>query len=84
MEDINKPKFDYSEYMRNYSNTHYDKITIISPKGLKAVYKDTAKADGLSVSQYVMGAVRFYEEHRNNKDANVGEVKEHGGENSNI
>ena len=65
MEDITKDKkFDYQQYISNYTKEHYDKITVIAPKGLKDTYKNIAKSEGLSVSQYIMGAVRFYENHK--------------------
>ena len=65
MEEVTKRKFDANEYLSNYAKEHYDKITIITPKGYKDKVKTIADADRLSMSQYVIGAIEFYEKHRN-------------------
>lgn len=70
MEDINKPKkFDANVYISNYTKEHYDRITITAPKGKKSDVTKKAKADGLSASQYILGAIQFYEDHREDRDS---------------
>ena len=72
MEDINKKeKFDPLKYVSEYTKEHYDKITIIAPKGTKENYKNIAKSEGLSVSQYIMGAVKFYEKNKDDTDTDT-------------
>ena len=72
MEDINKKeKFDANAYISNYTKEHYDKITIVAPKGTKANYKNVAKSEGLSVSQYIIGAVKFYKKNKSDADTDT-------------
>ena len=62
MEDINKKeKFDANVYISNYTKEHYDKITIIAPKGTKESVMKNAKDNGMSASKYILGAIKFYE-----------------------
>lgn len=62
MEDINKKeKFDANVYISNYTKEHYDKITIIAPKGTKESVMKSAKDNGMSASKYILGAIKFYE-----------------------
>lgn len=62
MEDINKKeKFDPLKYVSNYTKEHYDKITIIAPKGTKESVMKSAKDSGMSASKYILGAIKFYE-----------------------
>lgn len=69
MEDINKnTKFDPLKYVSEYTKEHYDRIMITAPKGTKEIYKNVAKSEGLSVSQYIIGAVKFYEKSKNDKE----------------
>ena len=67
MEDINnreKKKFDAGEDISTYTKEHYDKITVIAPKGTRAVYRTKADEEGKSVTKYILGAVKFYEDHK--------------------
>ncbi len=63
MSDYREVKFDPITYTNAYAKEHYDKITIVAPKGTKASFQTTAKAQGLSVTQYVLNAVKFYEQY---------------------
>ena len=65
MEEVAKRKFDANEYLSNYAKEHYDKITIVAPKGYKDKVKTTADTDRLSMSQYILSAINFYEKYRN-------------------
>ena len=70
MEDINKTKkFDANEYISKYAKEHYDRITITAPKGTKTDIQKKSKDDGLSASQYILGAIKFYEDHREDADS---------------
>lgn len=70
MEDINKKeKFDANVYISNYTKEHYDKITIIAPKGTKESVMKSAKDSGMSTSKYILGAIKFYEDHGDSKDS---------------
>lgn len=63
MKDINKKeKFDANVYISNYTKEHYDKITIIAPKGTKQSVMKSAKDNGMSASKYILGAIKFYED----------------------
>lgn len=56
-------KFDATVYLANYTKEHYDKITIIAPKGKKPELQAKAKARGLSTTQYILMAIDFFESH---------------------
>lgn len=64
MNDYKEVKFDQIAYNNAYSKDHYDKITIVVPKGTKGKFKETAKKSGLSVTQYILKAVEFYEKYK--------------------
>lgn len=69
MEDINKnTKFDPLKYVANYTKEHYDKITIIAPKGTKQNVMKNAKDSGMSASKYILGAIEFYEKNKDDKE----------------
>lgn len=68
MENITKQKFDANVYLKNYAKEHYDRITIITPKGQKTDITKKAKDKGLSASQYILGAIKFYEDHENDSE----------------
>ena len=46
-----------SEVKNRWSNVHYDRVTIIVPKGEKERWKEAAKAEGKTLSEYVRSAV---------------------------
>lgn len=70
MEDINKKeKFDANVYISNYTKEHYDKITIIAPKGTKQSVMKSARDSGMSASKYILGAIKFYEDHDDSEDS---------------
>ena len=69
MEDINKrEKFDPMKYVANYTKEHYDRITVTAPKGKKSDVTKKARDKGLSTSQYILGAIEFYEEHKDSDE----------------
>lgn len=71
MEDINKnAKFDPLKYVSEYTKEHYDRIMITAPKGTKQSVMKSAKAGGLSASQYILGAIKFYEDHKDDSEDN--------------
>lgn len=67
MEDYREVKFDQIAYNNAYAKEHYDKITIVVPKGTKGKFKDAAKESKLSVTQYILQAVEFFEQHKENQ-----------------
>ena len=70
MEDINKnTKFDPLKYVSEYTKEHYDRITIIAPKGTKQSVMKSAKDNGMSASKYILGAIKFYEDHDDSEDS---------------
>jgi len=72
MEDINKKeKFDANVYISNYTKEHYDKITIIAPKGTKESVMKSAKDSGMSASKYILGAIKFYEKSKDDTDTDT-------------
>lgn len=63
MEDYREVKFDQFAYNNAYAKEHYDRITIVVPKGDKDKFKIAAKDLNLSVTQYILQAVEFFEQH---------------------
>lgn len=50
-------KFNQIKYQHEYNKKNYDRIEISVPKGQKNVIKETAKAAGQSVSEYISQAI---------------------------
>lgn len=48
----------YMEYNNNYKDEHYDRVTILVPKGMKEEIRKKAKEENLSVSSYILSAVK--------------------------
>lgn len=51
-------KFDKIEYDNNYIKEHYERITILVPKGEKALYRRVASEQGKTVTQFIIGACK--------------------------
>ena len=46
-------KFDQNAYIREYNEKTYDRIELKIPKGKKAEWKTKAKAEGLSLTEWI-------------------------------
>ena len=46
-----------SEVKNRWANAHYDRVTVIVPKGEKEAWKEEAKKKGQTLSEYVREAV---------------------------
>ena len=46
-------KFDQNAYIREYNEKTYDRIELKIPKGKKAEWKAKAKAEGLSLTEWI-------------------------------
>ena len=46
-----------SEVKNRWANAHYDRVTVIVPKGEKEAWKEEAKKKGQTLSEYVRDAV---------------------------
>lgn len=60
-----KEKFNPMKYNVEYIKEHYDRITVIAPKGKKQDVMKKAKSKGLSASQYILKAIQYYEDNEN-------------------
>ena len=50
-------KFDQISYINGYNNEHYDRFTLIMPKGMKDELKAKAKEQGQSLSAYILDII---------------------------
>lgn len=50
---MSEKKFNQSEYIANYNKETYDRIELKIPKGKKAEWKAKAKAEGLSLTEWI-------------------------------
>lgn len=50
---MSEKKFNQSEYIANYNKENYDRIELKIPKGKKAEWKTKAKAEGLSLTEWI-------------------------------
>lgn len=50
-------EFNQIAYQSEYNKMNYDRIEIKVPKGKKAVIKETAKAAGQSVNEFINQAI---------------------------
>lgn len=50
-------EFNQIKYQHEYNKKNYDRIEISVPKGQKIVIKETAKAAGQSVNEYINQAI---------------------------
>lgn len=50
-------KFDQIKYQNEYNKQKYDRITIMVPKGVKEELKAKAKAEGMSMNEYICSKV---------------------------
>lgn len=53
-------KFDPVKYKNDYSTEHYERFTLLMPKGMKDELKSKAKAEGKSLSSYILDIVNKY------------------------
>ena len=53
MSEDKKP-FDQIKYQNEYNKEKYDRINIMAPKGKKDLWKEKAKAEGLSLSAWIL------------------------------
>lgn len=67
MNDYREVKFDKTTYIKEYSKTHYDRVVALVPKGTKAIIKERCSACGLTMTQYFLMTMEFYEEHKGEK-----------------
>lgn len=49
--------FDQHQYNNDYTRAHYDKVSVLFPKGKAAEIKQAARDKGLSISQFIVEAV---------------------------
>ena len=52
-DDIEVTEFDQNAYIREYNEKTYDRIELKIPKGKKAEWKAKAKAEGLSLTEWI-------------------------------
>lgn len=45
------------KYIREYNKAHYDRITVMVPKGVRETVKSRAKALGKSTNEYISGLI---------------------------
>jgi len=50
-------KFDSVKYRNQFEREHYDRLTILVPKGKKEVIKKAAADSGMSMSELIMDAL---------------------------
>lgn len=50
--------FDQNKYTNEFKKEHYDRITVLVPKGTKARWKAAAQRRGKSLSAYVFDLVK--------------------------
>ena len=46
-------KFDQSAYIADYNRKNYDRVELKLPRGMKAKWQEAAKAEGLSLTEYI-------------------------------
>ena len=49
--------FDQVKYKNDYIRENYDRISLAFPKGKKAVIREAARKEGVSMSEYILAAV---------------------------
>ena len=65
MEDYREVKFDRMKYNSDYTKEHYERITVLVPNGTKSSIQKRAADAGMSMTQYMLTALEYYE---NRKD----------------
>ena len=58
MDNQEKKPFNQTEYIRRFNEEHYDTLRIVVPKGFKDSIKTHAKERGMSLSAWVMQAIK--------------------------
>ena len=61
---MNTIKFNQNTYINAYSKEHYDRVTILLPKGDKEKLKEVAKSNNMTVTQYLLMTKDFYEKYK--------------------
>lgn len=56
--------FNQNTYINAYSKEHYDRVTILLPKGDKEKLKEVAKSNNMTVTQYLLMTRDFYERNK--------------------
>ena len=52
--------FEPVKYKNEYNREKYDRVGLMLPKGLKDVWKEEAKARGLSINALIIEAVKQF------------------------
>ena len=47
-------EFDQIKYIAEYNKKNYDRLTLMVPKGLKDQWKEQAKAEGMSLTAWII------------------------------
>lgn len=63
--EYEKKPFDQIKYQNEYNKANYDQVLINIPKGEKARWKEMAKAEGLSLSAWILKQINTEEEINN-------------------
>ena len=45
------------KYIREYNKAHYDRITVMVPKGVRNTIRERARALGKSTNEYICGLI---------------------------
>lgn len=53
-----KEEFNQIRYQNEFNKANYDRVEVVVKKGEKAVIKESAKAAGQSVSEYINQAIK--------------------------
>lgn len=54
--------FDANKYNADYKKANYDSILVRVPKGTREVIQQDAADAGMSVTQYILAALKSYKE----------------------
>jgi len=64
MNDFREVKFDKNAYHKEYTKEHYDRVVALVPKGTKEIIKERGKSCGLTMTQYLLMTMEFYEKYK--------------------
>lgn len=53
-----KKEFDQIKYQNEYNKNNYDRITLLLPKGEKAIVKEMAATAGQSTNEFIRSAIK--------------------------
>ena len=54
-----KKQFDSIKYQNEYNANHYDRISVLLPKGEREELKQHARAQGMSANAWILQAIEF-------------------------